>query len=92
MDVSQSFGETAGIHLGTKLRGMGVVVIEVFRCTGLALLGVLGGKLLVEEVGADVMDIDEGDTRLFDDLPIPASVGIIATLYPAVRPFVAWRE
>ena len=92
MNVSQTFGKTTGIHLGTQFGGVGVVVIEVFRGTGLALLRIFRGKLLIEEIAADVVDINKGHTCLLDNFTIPASVGVVAPFYLAVRPFVTWGQ
>ena len=51
--------------------GVRMVVVEIYRGLLFALLGVGRGELLVEEIGRDVVDVDEVYARLFDDLPIP---------------------
>ena len=69
-----------------------MIVIEVSRSLCLALGRILRCELLVEEVGRDVVYINELDTSLLYHLAIPFAIGVIASLYLAVGPFVARRE
>ena len=48
-----------------------MVVVEIYRSLLFALLGILACEFLVEEVGGDVVDVDEADARLLDNLTIP---------------------
>ena len=57
-----------------------MVVVEIYRGLLFALLGILACEFLVEEVGRDVVDVDEVYARLFDDLTIPTAIGIVASL------------
>ena len=69
-----------------------MVVVEIYRGLLFALLGILACEFLVEEVGRDVVDIDEVYARLLDYLTLPAAIAVVATLYTATRPLVARRE
>ena len=63
-----------------------MVVVEVLH--GLLLLA----TLLVEEVGGDVVQVNELAARFLCHLPIPLAVGVVAALYLAILPFVARRQ
>ena len=69
-----------------------MVVIEIDRGLLLALLWIARGKLLIEEVGRDVVDVDEVYARLFYDLTIPAAIAVVAALDMPIRPLVAGRQ
>ena len=69
-----------------------MVVVEIYRGLLFALLGVGRGELLVEEIGRDVVDVDEVYARLFDDLTIPTAIGVVASLDMSTRPLVAGCE
>ena len=65
---------------------MRVVVVEVFHCLFFL------AALLVEEVGGDVVQIDELTACLCYYFTIPLAVCVIAPLYLAIRPFVTWCQ
>ena len=71
---------------------MGVIVVEIFRGFLLALGSIFRSKLLIEEVGRDVVDIDKLDPCLLYYLAIPLAVGVVAALNFAARPFIAGGE
>ena len=88
MDGAQGCCHTAGIHLGAQLRGMRMVVIEVFRSTRLTLLLTRRVALLLKEIGRDIMYVCKGDTRLGNDLAIPLSVRVVTAFYLVAWPLI----
>ena len=63
-----------------------MVVVEIYRGLLLALLGILACEFLVEEVGGDVVDVDEADARLLHYLPIPAAARQMSQPTKVARP------
>ena len=75
------------VFLEISITGFLLDISKLFL--GFLLVGreALYGKLLVEEVGRDIVHVDELHTCLFYDLAIPFAVGAVATLNLAARPF-----
>ena len=82
---------------------MRVILLEVFAsplfqfgnlglCFLLVVRQLLHGELLVEEVGRDVVQIDELNSRFGHHLTIPLAIRAIAPLNLSARPFVARCE